>query len=93
MYVHTFFIALIIFLVGLLCITSAKELVNTRLGSRIAFGLFLFWAARLYIQFFGYSALLWKGKRLETSIHFLFSFLWVYLSVVFFMVYWKANAM
>ena len=86
MYVHTFFIALVVFLIGLLCLTSAKELVQTDLGKRICFGIFIFWFARLLTQFFGYSAQLWKNKKYETRVHIVISILWVYLSVVFFTV-------
>lgn len=83
MYVHTFFIGLIVFLMGLLCLTSAEDLINTRLGKRITLGLGIFWTCRLLIQFFGYSSKLWKGKRFETAVHIFFSLLWAYLSVVF----------
>ena len=83
MIVHTFFLALTVFLMGLLCFTSSKELINTRLGQTIALGFAIFWSIRLLIQFFGYSAELWKGKTFETSIHIIFSLLWLYLSYVF----------
>lgn len=83
MYVHTLFVALTVFLIGLLCVTSAGDLVSTTLGRRIALGLSIFWLTRLYIQFFGYSSLLWKGKPFETAIHIVFSIFWVYLSVIF----------
>lgn len=83
MTVHTFFIALTVFLMGLLCLTSATELIETKLGRTVSLGLGLFWAVRLLIQFFGYSTKLWKGKKLETAIHILFSLLWIYLSAVF----------
>ncbi|MET4084083.1 ABC-type bacteriocin/lantibiotic exporter with double-glycine peptidase domain [Pedobacter sp. UYP30] len=83
MTVHTFFIALIVFLMGLLCLTSASELIQTNLGKKIALGLGLFWGIRLFIQFFGYSEDLWKGKTFETIMHIVFSLLWIYLSVVF----------
>ncbi|MEP6945860.1 MAG: hypothetical protein ABJA02_08080 [Acidobacteriota bacterium] len=83
MYVHTLFVALTVFLIGLLCVTSAGDLVSTTLGRRIALGLSIFWLTRLYIQFFGYSSLLWKGKPFETAIHIVFSIFWVYLSVTF----------
>lgn len=82
-YVHTFFIAFTVFLMGLLCVTSADELLATPLGQRITLGFALFWTIRLLIQFFGYSKELWKGKRFETIVHICFSFLWLYLSVVF----------
>jgi hypothetical protein len=83
MVVHTFFIALTVFLMGLLCLTSASELITTRLGKKVSLGLGLFWSIRLIVQFFGYSPELWQGKLFETSVHVVFSLLWVYLSVVF----------
>ena len=83
MYVHTFFIALTVMLMGLLCITSARQLIETDLGKRIAFGLAVFWFARLMIQFFGYSSELWKGKAFETAVHISFSAIWVYFSLIF----------
>ena len=87
MYIHSFFIALIVFLMGLLCQTSANELLNTVLGKRISLGLGVFWATRLIIQFFGYSAKLWMGKAFETTIHILFSIFWTYLSIIFSLIY------
>jgi hypothetical protein len=89
MYVHTFFIALVVLLMGILCLTSAKELIETDLGKKIVLGLGIFWMIRLFIQFFGYSSKLWKGKTFETIIHIVFSFLWTYLSTIFLMIYWK----
>lgn len=83
MYVHTFFVAFAVGLMGLLCLTSASELVGTPFGRRVALGLGIFWLARLLIQFFGYSSSLWRGKRFETIIHVLFSLLWAYLTVLF----------
>lgn len=87
-HIHTFFIALALFLMGLLCLTSAYELVITPLGNRITLGLGIFWAIRLIVQFFGYSSKLWRGKAFETTIHILFSILWAYLSVSFIYAYW-----
>lgn len=86
MYVHTFFIAFTVLLMGLLCLTSAPELVGTPLGHKLALGCGVFWLARLLVQFFGYSALLWRGKRFETFVHIVFSALWTYLSAVFLLV-------
>lgn len=83
MYVHTFFIALTVLLMGVLCVTSANDLLNTALGQRISLGLAIFWLTRLVIQFFGYSSELWRGKTFETIVHIVFSILWVYLSVTF----------
>lgn len=87
MYVHTFFIAFMVFLTGLLCLTSATEMATTTFGKRVSLGLGIFWITRLFFQFFGYSRLLWKGKAFETTAHVLFSILWTYLSAVFIMTY------
>ena len=87
MKVHTFFIALVVFLIGLLCLTSANDLINTELGKKVSLGFGIFWSFRLIIQFFGYSSKLWKGKKMETAVHIIFLFLWTYLSYVFITVY------
>mgnify|MGYP003443102332 CR=1 len=83
MYIHTLFIALMLLLMGLLCLTATDELIKTKLGNQILLGLGIFWAIRLFVQFFGYSSMVWKGKRMESVIHVLASLLWVYLSTVF----------
>jgi len=87
MIVHTFFVALFVLLMGVLCLVSTKELIETNLGKTISLGFAIFWTIRLYIQFFGYSSSLWKGKRFETIVHILFSVLWLYFSLVFGMNY------
>lgn len=80
---HTFFIAFVVFLMGLLCLTSSTELIETTLGKRISFGLAIFWVTRLFFQLFIYSKRLWKGQKFETSMHILFSLLWTYFSIIF----------
>ena len=87
MTVHTFFIALTVFLMGLLCLTSSGELIGTNFGKKICLGLGIFWTIRLFIQFFIYSSELWKGKKFETLIHILFSLLWTYISIIFLTIY------
>ncbi len=87
MYVHCFFIALGLALTGLLCLTSSHQLLYTPLGKKIALGLAVFWSARWYVQFFGYSSTLWKGKRFETTIHVLAALFWTYLSIIFILTY------
>lgn len=92
MYIHTFFVAFVVFLIGLLCLTSSGELLSTSLGKKVVLGFGVFWFVRLLVQFFGYSSKLWKGRLLETSIHIVFSLFWTYLSVIFFASYlidWK----
>lgn len=87
MQVHCFFIALVVFLMGLLCLSSARLLIETGLGRRVALGLGVFWTARLLIQWFGYSPRLWRGKRLETALHVLATAVWIWFSAVF---WWTA---
>jgi len=87
MYVHSFFIAFVVFLIGLLCLSSSNELVSTTFGKRISLGIGIFWAARLVIQFFGYSSKIWKGKIFETSVHIFFSIFWTYLTTIFMLAY------
>lgn len=87
MYVHSFFIAFVVLLMGLLCLTSANELMETTLGKKISLGLGIFWTTRLFIQFFGYSSKIWRGKPFETTVHVLFAILWAYLSALFCLIY------
>lgn len=85
MQTHTFFVALTVFLMGLLCLFCSEDLIQTSLGKKISMGLALFWSSRLFFQFFIYSPKLWRGKRFETIVHILFILLWIYFSIFF----WK----
>ena len=87
--VHTFFIALTVFLMGLLCLTSGVEIIETKLGNKLALGLGVFWSIRAFMQFFVYSVKLWKGKMFETIVHIFFSFVWLYFSTIFLMIFFK----
>ncbi len=86
MVVHTFFLALTVLLMGTLCVTSTKALVSTSLGKRLCTGFAIFWTIRFFVQFFGYSSSLWKGKTFETVVHIVFSLFWGYASLVFWMI-------
>lgn len=87
MVVHTFFIALTVMLMGLLCFFSASDLLNTRLGKHICLGLGIFWGIRALVQFFGYSPKLWRGRAFETMVHVFFSMFWMYMTGVFWWAY------
>ncbi len=89
MYVHTFFIGLMVFQMGILCIAQAEQIINTDLGHILSLGLFIFWFTRLIFQLFVYSPKLWKGKRFETIVHVVFTLLWIYFCIVFFTIYWQ----
>lgn len=88
MYVHTFFLALAVFLMGLILLTATEDILTTRLGRQLALGFGIFWGIRLLFQFFVYSPQLWRGKPFETTIHIVFSLLWTYFTAVFFLVYY-----
>ena len=83
MVVHTFFVALTVVMIGFLCLYSTDDLINTDLGRQICFGLFIFWFIRFIFQFFVYSTKLWMGKLFETTMHIIFSLIWLYVSLVF----------
>lgn len=83
MVVHTFFIGLVVFLMGVLCLISTKSLIQTKLGHTLTLGLFVFWIIRLFFQLFVYSSKLWKTKTFETTIHIVFIIFWTYISGVF----------
>lgn len=87
LYVHTFFIAFIVLLMGLLCLSYSHELLHNPFGKVISLGLFGFWFTRLIFQFFVYSPKVWHGKRFETVMHVLFSALWLYISGTFLLGY------
>ena len=82
--VHVFFIALFVLMVGLMNVFLTEDLIYTQLGKWICLGLGVFWGIRSFIQWFGYSSQVWKGKFFETTMHILFSFFWVYMTVVYF---------
>lgn len=83
MYVHTFFVALTVLLMGLGCLFMAEGLVSNPIGRSFSAGLAVFWGIRLLFQFFVYSPRLWKGKPFETFIHILFSLVWLYFTFLF----------
>ena len=80
-YVHTFFVALVVFLMGLLGIFCAKELVEcTKLASALNIGLLLFWLTRLYVQFFVFKPEIWKENLYYTVIHYVLALIWFWFS-------------
>jgi hypothetical protein len=83
MKVHTFFIAVVVFLIGVVCVVDADALVNTTLGHHVSVGLAIFWGLRLYAQHFMYSSSLWRGKSFETAVHMVFTVLWTWATAVF----------
>ncbi len=83
-HVHTFFLCLIIFMMGLPCLLMPSIfLEKSPAGLWVAGSFAVFWATRLYFQFFVYRSDLWRGKRFETFVHFLFVLIWLSLTALF----------
>lgn len=89
-YVHCFFITLILVLMGVLNIAFTNVLLQRGdLNKIVLAALVIFWAARLFIQFFVYDKALWKGNRFNTAIHVLFSMFWAYCVGVYGVALWR----
>jgi cytochrome c biogenesis protein CcdA len=89
-YVHTFFIALVVALLGILAFFYTSALLEpTPLARVLLSGIVIFWGCRLLVQFFVYDASLWKGNRFNTRMHILFALLWLYLVSVFVWALWQ----
>ena len=83
-YVHTFFIALTVALMGLLALLYSNDLLSgSRLARAVSTGLALFWGARLMFQWFVYDPTLWRGHRFNTIIHVVFTMLWAWYTATF----------
>ena len=78
--IHTLFVALTVAGIGVLSLAYADDLAGTPFGKTVATGIAIFWTVRLGVQFFGYSAELWRGRRFETVMHVAFVALWTWLS-------------
>ena len=85
LYVHNAFIVLILAMfaaVSLLCTRALLEPGDV-LARAVLGALTLFWFVRLLIQWFYYDRRLWIGRPFETSMHFLFTGVWIYFTATF----------
>ena len=83
-HVHNFFICLVLILMGLPCVFDPQVFIEkSRAGAWVSWSFAAFWAARLYCQWFVYRADLWRGKRMETRVHWWFTFVWLALTTLF----------
>jgi hypothetical protein len=88
--VHTFFIALVVAMMGVLSALFPHLLLERSGLARVVLaGLASFWAIRLVFQWFVYDKSLWKGQRFNTLIHFVFTGLWSFFSGVYFWALWE----
>ena len=89
-HVHTFFVCLVLVLFGALSLLAPDALLEpTRLARLVLFGIALFWAVRLYCQWFVYDPRLWRGQRFETTMHFVFTAVWCYFVAVYGGAWWS----
>jgi len=82
--VHAFFIVLVLILMGLPCLADPWVFLDkSRAGAWLAWTLAAFWTTRLFVQWFVFPQSLWRGKKTETGVHFVFTSLWLYLASLF----------
>lgn len=82
--VHTFFICLVLLLMGLLSAFGGHLLLQPLpLARLVAGGCAAFWGIRLIFQWLIYSPELWRGQPFNTVMHGLFTALWIYLTWVY----------
>jgi len=87
---HSVFLVLILALSSALLLTSADALLEpSRLSRAILLGLTIFWGLRMVMQWFFYSAEIWRGNRFFTTMHVVFSMAWIYLTGVFGAAWWS----
>jgi len=82
--VHALFIVLILVLMGLPCLADPWVLLEkSRAGAWLAWIFAAFWTTRLYVQWFVFPRILWRGKETETRVHYVFTVLWLFLATLF----------
>lgn len=83
-HVHTFFLCLTLVMMGVLAGFFAPLLLErTPLARLVLLGHLVFWGTRLVFQWAVYSWEHWRGKRMETVVHVVFTGVWVYLTAVY----------
>jgi hypothetical protein len=88
--VHNAFINLTVALCATLLLTSADALlVPSRLSRALLLGLSVFWGLRMLAQWFYYSPAVWRGDRLRTAVHVIFSAGCVYTAATFTAALWS----
>ncbi len=82
--VHTLFICVTLLMFGSLSLLAPQALLQpTPLSKLVLGGIASFWTLRLVVQWFVYDKRLWTGSAGNRRIHFAFSALWIYLSLVY----------
>jgi len=88
---HAIFLVLTLALFSALLLTSSDALLEpTRLSRAILIGLTIFWTLRMVMQWAFYSPAIWRGHRFNTTMHYVFSVLWIYVATVFAAALWSS---
>ena len=83
--VHNGFLCYCLIAMGSLTLFFPEELLDARKLAKLSLiGFGVFWGLRLICQWFIYDSALWRGLRFNTSVHILFSGLWVYFTSIYF---------
>lgn len=83
-HVHTFFIVLLEFIIGLPALIDPMAFLEpTRAGKWGCISLTVMWAIRSVFQWTAYKPKWWKDKPFETTMHWFFSFVWIFLTALF----------
>ena len=86
---HAVFLVLTLALISALLLTCGDALLEpTRLSRALLIGLTIFWTLRLVMQWGFFSTKIWRGRRFNTAMHYLFSAIWIYVSTVFAAALW-----
>jgi hypothetical protein len=83
-HVHTLFICFVLVAMGALSLFGTGLLVErTPLARTILGGFSAFWALRLGCQWFVYDSSLWRGNRTNTFVHWVFTLVFSYLTLLY----------
>jgi len=83
-FVHTFFVAMTVTMMGAFSVAYARLLVEPQPLSRaVLAGMTIFWASRLLMQFTAYESAIWRGNSFRTRMHVAFSLLWIYVTATY----------
>ena len=86
---HAVFLVLTLALLSALLLSCGDALLEpTRLSRAMLIGLTIFWTLRMLMQWGFYSPEIWRGHRFNTTAHYVFSAIWVYVSAVFAAALW-----
>ena len=83
-WVHGFFIALILAMLGVCSLFYTDALLEpTPLSRVLLVGIVAFWLCRLAIQFLVYDSAIWRGRPFYTFMNVVFSLFWCYVVITY----------